>query len=511
MSWIKELKLDKPSLSDNTADLDRLKKSLSKELNWSKAIELDLELIRELPEVLRQKEFHIRCCLFRDKDRFVVTGIDKDNSSFLGVAVDLGTTTYVIRIVDLIKKQVLIEDSFTNPQERIGPDILTRIHYASSGGLLELKNLIIEDLYKSIKKLCKEIGRDPKDICNIALAGNTTMTHLFLGINPWWIIKEPYIPAVNEIPLIKAKDLGLEFSCYSRIFCFPNIGSYFGGDLISGILYTGMHKKEEISILVDVGTNAEVVLGNKDWLVACAGAAGPALETGMSKIGKRAGPGIIQRIRFNPDRGRFEYQTIGELPPVGICGSGVIDLACEMFKWGLIDRRGKFVPEKAPYLFKNIDGIWHIVIVPKEESGTGEDLLMAQPEIDSLIRSKAAMYTILETITSTVGITFDDIKTFYVGGTFGNYIDPRSAIFIGMLPDIPLDRFKGMGNTSLEGATYVLKHPNLFDEIWEIKEKITYIELNVNQDFMMRFSAAKFLPHTDRERFPSVISFFKNH
>ena len=510
MSWIKEITLEVPSLSDNTADIDRLRRYLSKTLKWEGPIEIDLDLVTKIPDFFRQNDFKFECCMFRDRSKMVITGIRERGSSFLGVAVDLGTTTYVIRIIDLKSKETLLEHSFINPQEKIGADILTRIHFATNKGVKELQNLIVDDINIRLKEMCDSLNRSVKDVFNMAVAGNTTMTHLFLGIDPKWIIREPYIPAVNEIDLIKAKDINIDLSPNSRIFCFPNIGSYFGGDLIAGILYTGIHRKEEISILVDVGTNAEVVLGNKDWLVACAGAAGPALETGMSKIGKRAGPGIIDRIRYDPDKKRFEYHTIGDLPPVGICGSGVIDLAATMFRWGLIDFRGKFVPDKAPSLFKELDGIWHIVIVPSEESGTKEDLLISQPEIDSLIRSKAAMYTILETITSTVGITFEDIKNFYVGGTFGNYIDPKSAIFIGMLPDIPIERFKGMGNTSLEGATLILKEPDFMEEIWEIQKKITYIELNVNQDFMMKFSAAKFLPHTDKERFPSVMSFFKN-
>ena len=505
MSWTRDVCLTKPSLSNNTADLDRLKAFIVKEFKWEGTIEIDLDVIKDMPDWLRERDFNFKICLFRDKNKLALSGIgDIDTFCFLGAAIDLGTTTYVIRLIDLSTKKTLIEKSFINPQERIGPDILTRIHYATNKSLTHLQELIVEDMTQNIKLMCKEIGYDSHLISNITVAGNTAMTHLFLGINPKWMIKEPYIPVLNEIDLVKAKEINMDFSPLSRVFCFPNIGAYFGGDLISGILFTGIHKKEEISILVDVGTNAEVVLGNKDWLVACAGAAGPALETGMSKIGKRAGPGIIDRIKFNPKISKFEYHTIEELPPVGICGSGIIDLAAEMFKWGLIDFRGKFVPEKAPSLFKKIEDIWHITIVPSNESGTGDDLLLSQPEIDSLIRSKAAMYTILETIASTVGITFEQIENFYVGGTFGNYIDPNSAIFIGMLPDIPIQRFKGMGNTSLEGATLLLKEPSFMDEVWDIRKRITYIELNVNQDFMMRFSAAKFLPHTDKNRFPSV-------
>ncbi len=503
--WTVELKLPLPSLEDNTSDWDRLEIALEKGAGVARPLG-DISLFRELPFIMRRAQYHVCTALFRDRSSYYVTGVRGiSEPSLLGMAVDLGTTRYVVDILDIEARTSLIQGNYANPQGKIGPDILSRIHHAEdSQGLEELKTLIVEDINKNIKELCRKKGIEKKRIVNLAIAGNTAMTHLFLGITPRWIIREPYIPPLNRPDLFLARDVGLDVNPGARVFMFPNIGSYFGGDLFAGILYSGMHLKEEIALFVDVGTNAEVVLGNKDWLIACAGAAGPALEGGVSKIGKQASPGVIDRVKFEPDKGCFSCSTIGNLPPVGICGSGIIDLAAELFRNGLLDFRGKFVVSRNPGLFVEKDGIIHLILVRAENSGVGEDLLISQPEIDSLIRSKAAMFTILETLAETVGVNLSDISRFYVGGTFGNFIDPRSAITIGMLPDLPLDRFVPLGNSSLKGAKEFLFRPALFEELMEVERKITYIELNVNQEFMNKFSAAKFLPHTDRSKFPSL-------
>jgi len=330
------------------------------------------------------------------------------------------------------------------------------------------------------------------------------MTHFFMGLNPYWIIREPYIPVVNKPGLIKAKEFGINVNPLARVIIFPNVGSYFGGDLIAGILFSGIDKKKDVSILVDVGTNAEVLLGNKHWLIACAGAAGPALEGGVTRMGMLAGPGVIDRITIDPVTFNIKAHTIGDEPPRGICGSGLIDLAACLFLYGIIDIRGKFVPSMCGNRLKDKDGMKYYVVVPANKSGTGSDLIISQADLDSLISSKAAMYTILETITSSVGISLKDLSTFYVAGTFGFYINPKSAISIGMLPDLPVDTYKSLGNSSLGGATMAITSNDCLNEIDNIRDKITYLELNVNQEFMNRFSAAKFLPHTDNSLFPSV-------
>ncbi|MGD8889800.1 MAG: ASKHA domain-containing protein, partial [Desulfobacterales bacterium] len=397
------------------------------------------------------------------------------------------------------------ESAFDNPQDAVGPDILARIHYADQAeGLKRLNELIISGLNREIYELCRSKGIEPQNIYAISVAGNTTMTHLFMELNPRWIIREPYIPVVNTPPIVKAQSLGVQVNPQARVLIFPNIGSYFGGDLIAGILYSELYKNHETAILVDVGTNAEVTVGNKNWLIACAGAAGPALEGGVTRMGMTAGPGVIDKIAIDPSSHEIEIRTIEDKPPKGICGSGVIDLAAQLYLSGMIDLRGKFVPTVCGSRLKEISSLLHLVVVPADQSATRSDLTISQADLDSLIRSKAAMYTILETITTSVGMSLKELHTFYVAGTFGSFIDPLSAITIGMLPDLPRETYKPLGNSSLGGATLALTSAENIAEIDRIRDRITYLELNVNQEFMNRFSAAKFLPHTDPTLFPSV-------
>jgi uncharacterized 2Fe-2S/4Fe-4S cluster protein (DUF4445 family) len=504
--WVKTISLTPPSLEDNTADADRLAGALKRELKTD-FLQIDLQLIRILPNFLRKCNYQVRCVIFKDRERYVLAGILKNQSDCpaVGLAVDLGTSRVVIRLLNLENGFILGESAFDNPQGVIGPDILVRIHFAGSKeGLNQLNELIVKGLNLEISRLCEKCAILPENIYLVTVAGNTAMTHLFLKIDPHWIIREPYIPVTNRPGLVKAAELGIVVSPFAWVMTFPNIGSYFGGDLIAGILFSGISKTPETAILVDVGTNAEVVLGNENWLIACAGAAGPALEGGVTRMGMMARPGVIDKISINLETIEFNIHTIENKAPVGICGSGLIDLAAQLFLTGMIDIRGKFVPSNCGARLKEIDGILHLVVVPAADSATGKDLSITQVDIDSLIRSKAAMFTILETITNTVGIGFSELSTFYVAGTFGSFINPCSAISIGMLPDLPLEFYRPLGNSSLGGATLVLIEPACMAEIDKIRDRITYLELNVNQDFMNRFSAAKFIPHTDTNRFPSV-------
>ena len=505
--WVKTISLSTPSLGDNTADADRLASALGKALGVD-TVHMDLNLIQQLPNQLREWDYHLRAVLFKDmagNGILVHLSPATDALSVYGLAVDLGTTRVVLRIVDLESGDHHGEVVFDNPQIAVGPDILARVHYVETqGGLAHLNQLIIEGINAQMDQLCKAGGISPQQIHLVCIAGNTAMTHLLLGLNPRWMIREPYIPVVNAPGVIKARNLWLKVHPGARTMIFPNVGSYFGGDLIAGILYCDMDQREETAILVDVGTNAEVVLGNRHWMMACAGAAGPALEGGVTRMGTTAGPGVIDRLSIDPESLQFDIHTIENQPARGICGSGVIDLAAALFRSGMIDIRGKLLPERCGERFSIRDDLGHLVIVSADQSGTGQDLCITQADLDSLIRSKAAMYTILETITGTVGMQQADLETFFVAGTFGAYIDPKSAITIGMIPDIPLPCYQSLGNSSLGGATRVLTDPDCFDRIRLIRDGITYLELNVNQEFMNRFSAAKFLPHTDTSRFPSV-------
>ena len=510
--WVRTIALTPPSLNDNTADLDRLLNALQKELK-SDRIKVDLDLMRKIPFRLRDWNYRVTCVFFKDDTQWLLVHIcnPTDPSPLLGLAVDLGTTRVVLRLLNLVTGKILASDAFDNPQIAVGPDILTRIHSAGDqDGFDLLTTLIRTAMDRNIVRLCRSSGYQSEDIHLMTMAGNTTMTHLFLGLNPRWMIRAPYIPVVNRPGIFRACQIGLRSVGEARILMFPNVGSYFGGDLIAGILLAELHRQDDISILVDVGTNAEVILGNRDWLVGCAGAAGPALEGGVTSIGMLAGPGVIDRIHIDPNSRRFDIHTISDKPPKGICGSGMIDLAAQLFLAGMIDIRGKLLPEMCKEHYSVKDGLARLIVVPADQSATLKDLCISQADIDSLIRSKAAMYTILETLTQSVGVDQNELPCFYVAGTFGAFIDPKSAITIGMIPDLPLDHYRSLGNSSLGGCTKVLKEVDALKEIDRIRDRITYMELNVNQEFMNRFSAAKFLPHTDTGRFPSVTRQFNS-
>lgn len=510
--WIRSVSLPAPSLADNTADADRLIRAL-KPVVGAESVSIDLDLLKRLPHLLRQAEFTVRCILLKDRNRWILIDLlpRADVDPALGMAADLGTSRIALRLIDLKTRETLGESSFANPQVAVGAEILTRIHFSERPqGLQTLNRMLIEGLNRHTEKLCRSFGAAPEHVYALAVAGNTTMTHLFLGIDPRWLIREPYTPAVNRPDLMMASELGIHAHAAARVFVFPNVGSYLGGDLIAGILFSGIHKRTGTSMLVDIGTNAEVILGNADWLIGCAGAAGPALESGVTQMGMTAGPGVIDRIQKNPDAGPdagpFCIHTIEDLPVCGICGSGLIDLAACLFEAGMIDIRGKLVPEKCGSRYIRRDDMGHLMIVPAgaTSASTATALIISQADLDSLIRSKAAMYTILETLSAEVGLSFDEIATVFVAGAFGAFINPRSAVTLGMLPDLPITRYRVIGNSSLGGAALALTSGGALEESDRIRDRITYIELNVNQDFMNRFSAAKFIPHTDRDRFPSV-------
>ena len=506
LPWVQHLALAPPSLADNTADADRLVAELRRRLR-ADVLAVDLALLAAIPGILRQGGYRVRASLWREPGRWVLTALEAGEARrpVCGLAVDLGTTRVALRLCDMSDGRVLAESSFDNPQIALGADVLTRIRHAERpGGLKELQGKILDGLNAGIAGLCRGAGLEPDDVRALAVAGNTAMTHLFLGLEPRWLIREPYTPAVNRPGVLRAADLGIAAAACARVLVFPNIGSSFGGDLIAGILFSKLHSSRETALLVDVGTNAEVVLGNEHWLIGCAGAAGPALEGGVTQMGMMAAPGAVVRVAIDPATRAFTLLTIDALPPRGICGSGVIDLAAQLFAAGMIDIRGKLVPAACGGRLVEIDGLSHLVVVPAGESATGRPLTIGQAELDSLIRSKAAMYTILETLTQSVGVSLAELSAFYVAGTFGCFIDPRSAVTIGMLPDLPLERFTPLGNSSLAGAAAALTDPGALEEIDLIRDRITYLELNVNQDFMNRFSAARFLPHTDAARFPSV-------
>jgi len=496
--------LPKPHLGDNRSHENRLRTELEELLN--EKVSVPLWVARKLKD-LPQYNYQVKTLVIKDQHGWQLVDIfPKDaNKTPLGLAIDLGSTSVVFYLVDFLKKQVIKTVSEPNPQIAHGEDILDRILFAAKGEGLNILQKEVVDLFNNvIDRLVKEQGGLREDIFYISVAGNTTMCHFLMALDPSHLCKEPYIPVENSFDLIRASEIGIKAHPLSYLYCFPNVGSYFGGDLLAGILSSKMHKSEELSMLVDVGTNAEVILGNNEWLVACAGAAGPALEGGILECGMRAQPGAIERVEIDPKTLEVKYKTIADAPPRGLCGSGIIDLICAMFLSGIVEPTGKLVPDRDPKRMIQVKGDWAYIVAFEHETAHKRPVYITQSDIKNLIRSKGAMYTILNVVIQSVGIEFKDIDKFYVAGAFGSYIDPEKAITIGMLPDIPRNRFVGLGNAAGKGAVEFLLNKDAMVEVEKIKQNITYLEMNVRGDFMNQLTGALFLPHTDISRFPSV-------
>ena len=518
-----------PSLQDNSADLDRLRRALRPLLPDSRPLEIPFTRVLVLCRRFRQAGFTGVALVNDLPERWVLADFLPELPPMLpAMALDLGTTHLEATLIDLLTGLTLSSAGRENSQIEYGADILSRIHQATSvrrqeremdssfidPGLTVLRQSIVTCINVLTAELVVGSGVEAADIRALSLSGNTTMTHLFLGLDPFHVCREPYIPMVNAIEPMENRELGLTLHQAAPVWIMPSVGSYFGGDLISGILASGLAASEQTRMLIDVGTNAEVVLGNRDWLIACAGAAGPALEGGVARMGMRAAPGAIEYVALDPATYVLEVKTIDDAPARGLCGSGLIDLVAALYLARIIDIRGKFRnteresdPVRAAFMRQRLverDGQRAFVVVAESAAGAGDEVLLEQIDLDAMIRSKAAMYAVLATLTGQVGLDFGDLAEICVAGAFGSHLTPRQAITLGMLPDRDLSVYRAIGNSSLQGAELILLARSARQKCLDIVSKITYVELNVNQEFMIRFSGARFIPHTDPSLFPSV-------
>lgn len=494
-----------PSLADNTGDFDRLRRAVRVQVG-ERHLSAPLPRLAKLAASFRANGFQGAALLNEMAWGLELADLLPAPPSLLpALALDLGTTHLEAVLLDLLSGRELGRATRENSQIAQGADILSRIHFAArEGGLELLHRAMIADLNALAGELAAGQGLAAADIRALSVAGNTAMTHFLLKLNPYHLCREPYIPVLNAPDPFTAVALGLAIHPAAPVWVAPNVGSYFGGDLLAGIVACDLDRAEQPAMLIDVGTNAEVVIGNREWLMACAGAAGPALEGGVAKMGMRAGPGAIERVSIDPDSGRLSYSTIGNTPPKGICGSGIIDLMAALYLAGMIDLRGKLLPEKAGERYLTEPDAPAFLVAPAEEAADNRPVTVSQLDLDALIRSKAAMYAILTTLVNQVGLAFGDIAKICVAGAFGRHIAPRQAIVLGMLPDLPLEVYQPVGNSSLVGASKALLDGEARQRVREVARRITYLELNVNQEFMLRFSGARLIPHTDRQLFPSV-------
>jgi uncharacterized 2Fe-2S/4Fe-4S cluster protein (DUF4445 family) len=499
------LKLPLPNLEDNLSDLERIYREVQRKANISDP-EIELYKIRGLARILRKNEMKITATLGRKNTKFKIIQIqggDTSKTNF-GIAMDIGTTTVVAQLIDMNSKEILGTKASHNRQSRYGEDVISRIIYACNrNGMEPLNKAVIGNIGDLVKSLARENGVELDEITAAMAAGNTTMTHLLLGLEPCFIRTEPYIPTATSFPVMKASDVWIPINPDGLLGVMPCVSSYVGGDITAGVLASGMCDSSKVSMLMDLGTNGEIVLGNCEWLVCCSASVGPAFEGGGLKCGMRATNGAIQAISISDDD--VNYSTIGNGKPRGICGSGVIDVMCELFKNRLVNPDGKFNTEKKNSRMRETEEGMEFVIAWAEESETGRDIVVTEYDISNLIKSKGAVYAAATVLAKSVGIDFKDIDRIFVAGGFGNFLNIEKAITIGLLPDLPLERFRFIGNSSLAGARMALLSNHAFERAHEIARKMTYFELSVNPDFMDEFIAALFLPHTNQKLFPSLI------
>ena len=506
------LEISPPTIDDNISDFERVRRALDGAGYTTTHLHMNYMMLSKLPHVLREGRWNVTATVFNVGEVLELLNLFPGNvvKDRFGAAVDIGTTTVVVYLVDLTNGHIVGTASTYNSQVKCGDDVISRIVYATErNGLKELQALAVDSISAMIGELAEKHHVKPGMIDYIVVAGNTTMEHLFYGIDPAYIREEPYIPAATFFPPIRGKSVGLAIDPQAIIYSVPNVASYVGGDITAGVLVSQIHKQEAVSLFIDVGTNGEIVLGNRDWLVTAACSAGPCFEGSGIKFGMRAMEGAIEEVEIDPTTYEVNYQVIGDVKPIGICGSGMIDVLAEMYLTGVIDQKGKIREEiKSKRIRRGESGL-EFVLAWRVENAINKEIVVTEVDLDNLIRAKAAIYAGFATLLAHMGMGFGDIERLYIAGGFGRYIDVERAITIGMLPDLPVEKFQFLGNTSIMGAYYALLCDRLRHEAEDIAKKMTYIELSVSHSFMDEYMSALFLPHTNLDAFPTVKSHMK--
>jgi uncharacterized 2Fe-2S/4Fe-4S cluster protein (DUF4445 family) len=514
----KYLELHAPGPSDNLNDFSRLVRELRKQCHV-RDVSIDFPVLKKLPNVMREGGWQITVTVARPGKGLRIINVEPGNHELRNytLAIDIGTTTVWAQLIDTANCAALkkcgnlqgctsAEAADYNGQIRYGDDVITRIMYSQKpGGLKTLQETIILTINGLIHELLTTSGIDSTDISHIVAAGNTTMTQLALGLDPKYIMLAPYTPTANSFPPVRAIELGLAVKDHVWAYFFPCVASYVGGDIVAGILGSGVFQREEVTLFMDIGTNGELVIGNREWLTCTSCSAGPAFEGGGIQFGMRAGRGAIEQINISPSTYEPMLLTVGKAKPAGICGSGLIAAVGEFFETGIIDQNGKFnrdLPTKR--VREGVYG-WEYVLCYAEETQINKDIVLTEADLDNLIRAKAAVYAGCKTLLDSVGLAFDSVERVIIAGGFGHYLDIEKAQFIGLLPDISLDKFIFVGNGSLLGARLGSFSEELLRESERIAQNMTNIELANNNQFMHEFVAAQFIPHTDESAFPNIM------
>jgi uncharacterized 2Fe-2S/4Fe-4S cluster protein (DUF4445 family) len=504
--------VDPPALDSSFSDLERFVRAVRLSCG-AESVTVGLDVLRDLAGALRAEDHQVTGTIVPGDDSTPGAAAPVSNQcevvrvqpgdttgSQLGLAIDVGTTTCVVSLVDVSRNRILGTAADYNGQLSRGADIISRINYAKTPQrTAELRRLVLGTINGLITGLCESRGAVADRIDNAAVVGNTTMVHLLLGLDPQFIRLEPYTPTANRPPRLRAGEVGLAMNPTTYVLFAPGVGSYVGGDITAGLLGTALAAEtEEVRLYLDIGTNGEVVVGTGEWLMTCAASAGPAFEGSGVSCGMRATDGAIERIRIDPASGRAEFTVIGGGRPRGVCGSGMIDLLAELWTAGLLDSSGKLDPAQCTN--RNLT----YIIVPESQSDTGRAITIDERDIQNLLRSKAAVYSACAIMLKSVDLDFDAVAEVYVAGGFGRFLDLRKSIAIGLLPDLPLERFTYLGNAALTGARAILCERAARANVNRLADRMTYLELNADPAYMSEYTAALFLPHTDIDRFPSV-------
>ncbi|MDX1613007.1 MAG: ASKHA domain-containing protein [Candidatus Promineifilaceae bacterium] len=518
------LTLPVPSMDDQTDDWSRLQTAIRQQLNGTAtaATELNasLDLLRRLGGLLRQAEWEVQVILadagFTTADieptsmRLVDVrpGQASRTTPLWGLAIDIGTTTVSVWLVDLVSGEVAVQVAEYNGQISRGEDVISRIIYASKNdhGGDEMRQLVLETINKLTERACQRAKIAPTEIVKATIAGNSTMMHLLLGVPAENIRLSPFITALNQPPLLDARTIGLVIHGDALVDCLPGVASYVGADITAGVLSSSMDDSEQVSLFLDIGTNGETVLGSSDWLVTCACSAGPAFEGAGVLHGMRATRGAIEEVWINGETYEPSFRVIGNTKPRGLCGSGLISLLAELFINGLLDKGGGFDDSLPTKRIRQGDHGLEFVVAWAEETQSERDIVITHVDVDNLLRAKAAIYAGFTVLADSVGFPLEEIQQVLIGGAFGKYINVEKAQEIGLLPDMPWDRFHFLGNTSVRGAYLGLLDRRARARIGDIAARMTYIELSADNTFYDAFTSALFLPHTDLSRFPSVVA-----
>jgi uncharacterized 2Fe-2S/4Fe-4S cluster protein (DUF4445 family) len=496
------LEMSPPTVQDHTADHERLYLAIRERAD-APVMQTGFRILQKLSSMLASCGYKVTVTIGRRGETTEVIEVEAGNHSDrnFAVAVDIGTTTVVAHLVDLTKATTIDTEATYNSQINFGDDYIRRIMYAEENNAFdEMQNRIVGDVNNLIVTLATRQKIDLQDITTVICAGNTAMVHFLLNLDARRIRREPYVASANFIPPIRAAKAGIKINERGLLYCLPSVAAYVGGDIVAGVLTTRIYTKKGISLFADIGTNGEVVLGNRDWLVCASSSAGPAFEGSGVKHGMRAGAGAIEKLIILGD-GSIEFKTIGGTRPVGICGSGLLDTLAELFRVGVIDRTGRFATNDKYQVTEGEDGLqFHLV-----QGGNGhQEIVITQPDINNLVRSKAGVFAAIRVLMESTQIKTKDLEGVYLAGGFGNFLNVAHAVTIGMLPDVPVEKIHFVGNTSIAGAKTVLLSRKALKAAEKIAQSMTYFDLMSHPKYMDEFVRANFLPHTDLSLFPSV-------